>query len=91
MKVETTLLWLCRGLQVLGYLALALWLLACPLLWIMRDGLGPRSVQTPGWAALWKFSPVLLIGLVLVSYLVLLHFFSWWLLSRPSGPGQPRG
>src|SRR5262245_17900412 len=79
MNAARTLLWLCRFMLAIVYVGLVLWLMACPLLWILRDGLGPDSVETTGWAALRKFSPVLLIGLVLVVDLALLHFFAWFL------------
>jgi hypothetical protein len=61
------------SLAAIGYTALALWLGAAPVLWITRDGLGPGSVETTGWTAAAKFSPVLLLGLVIVCGLALLH------------------
>jgi hypothetical protein len=95
MKARTLFLWLCWVLQFLVVLALGLWLLACPLLWIVRDGLGPDSVETTGWATLWKFSPMLLLGLALAGCLALLHFCARWLLrSRgvvvPPTPEAPK-
>jgi hypothetical protein len=77
-------LWQCRGLLGLGYLALALWLMAYTLPWVTRDGLGPDSVETTGWAALRKGAPVLLAGPAVGIYLALLHLCAWRL--RRHGP-----
>jgi hypothetical protein len=94
MNAATPLLWLCWVLLILGYLALGLWVVVCPLLWILRDGLGPDSVETTGWAAVGKFSPVLLTGAGLVVYLAVLHVCAWWLRRREthlSGRDLPAG
>jgi hypothetical protein len=82
MNAATPLLWLCWVLLMLGYLALGLWLMVCPLLWILRDGLGPDSVETTGWGAVGKFAPVLLIGAGLLVYVAILHVCAWWLQRR---------
>ena len=34
---------------------LAFWVLAAPLMWILRDGLGPKSVDSTGISAVTKF------------------------------------
>jgi hypothetical protein len=88
MKARNLLLWLCFVLQFLVGGALGLWLVACPLLWIVRDGLGPDSVETTGWAALWKFAPVLLVGLALAGCLAFLHFCARGLM-RSRGAPEP--
>jgi hypothetical protein len=87
--MRAALLGLCRGLQVLGYVALGLWLLACPLLWILRDGLGPDSVETTGWAAVRKFAPVLGIGLGVAGALVMLHVWTARLAATRGRGGSP--
>jgi hypothetical protein len=79
MKTARMVLCLCRTFLTLGYVSLALWILVCPLLWILRDGLGPDARTTTGWAALEKFAPMLLIGLALFCALVLLHLCERWL------------
>jgi hypothetical protein len=91
MNPSTPRLLLCRVLQVLGGLALGMWLMVCPLLWIVRDGLGPDSVETSGWAALQRFSPMLLMGIALMALLVLLHFCASRLQPlRPHGKAHDR-
>ena len=70
------------GLLALGYVALMLWLMVCPLLWVLRDGLGPDTPETTGWEAVWKFAPVLLIGPGLLAYLAALHACEAWLRRR---------
>ena len=62
-----------RALLILGYLSLALWLMVCPLMWMLRDGLGPNSVETNGWAVLRRFVPMLFVGLALSGFVVLLR------------------
>ena len=84
-RAERLLAVLLRSLRALGWAASLLWLLACPLLWVLRDGLGPRSRETAGWEAVWRFSPVLLVGLALACYLALAHLAAWWLLSPGRG------
>jgi hypothetical protein len=37
---------------------LASWLLAAPLIWILRDGLGPKSVDSTGISAVTRFLAV---------------------------------
>jgi hypothetical protein len=77
------------ALLALGYAALALLLLISPLLWILKDGLGPKAVETTGWAAVVRFSPVLLLGLGIVGYLMLLHLGLWCLRRPAEGEGWP--
>ena len=47
------------------WVLLAVWLTACPLLWVLRDGLGPDSVETSGFMAVRKFAPMMAVGAVL--------------------------
>jgi hypothetical protein len=61
------------ALAALAYTALAVWLCGAPLLWIVRDGLGPDSVETRGRTAVAKFAPVLLVGLAIAGGLATLH------------------
>jgi hypothetical protein len=74
----------------LGYVTLGVWATACPFLWILRDGLGPDSVETTGWAAVRKFTPMLLIGAVTVGCLMVLHLGEWWLRIRGRDPDAGR-
>ena len=66
----------CTTVHALLVAALTVWSLCGPFAWILRDGLGPESVESGGWEALrrafWTFSwgPILL-GLVLAKTL-------WW-------------
>jgi len=89
MKVRWALLGLCWALLALGYAALGLWLAACPLMWVLRDGLGPDSHETTGWAALWKFAPMLLVGLAVAACVALLYLGDLWLRRREEVPPAP--
>ena len=91
MKAERALVWAVRLMLTLGWIGLALWAAACPLLWIVRDGLGPKSRETTGWDAVVRFSPVLLVGLVLAAYLALAHLAAWWLRSTGARGGSGQG
>jgi hypothetical protein len=71
------------------YLAQVQSLLACPLLWILRDEFGPGTVDTKGWPALREYSPMLLIRFVLRVNLAILHFLAWWLGGRKTFGSEP--
>lgn len=60
--------------------ALVLWIIISPLVWIQRDGLGPKSVESVGFGAAWKFFRVWgLPGLTLLGPFVTLIIADWWL------------
>jgi len=54
--------------------ALLVWLLLGPLCWILRDGLGPNSVDSSGWQAIWRFLLTFYWGPIC---LVLLGLWAW--------------
>ena len=41
-------------LRILVRAALLCWIFMAPFAWILRDGLGPDSVESHGWEALWR-------------------------------------
>ena len=48
--------YLIQFLIVVLQAALIVWALCLPLVWLLRDGLGPDSIETAGVSAVWKCS-----------------------------------
>ena len=62
----------CLAVRIVLIGALIAWASAAPLAWILRDGLGPDSVDTVGMAALAKFAagwgtPALILALAILG------------------------
>jgi hypothetical protein len=74
--------WLCWLALAIAYAALLFWAMMAPLLWIVRDGLGPDAPETNGWDAIWKFMPVALTGPGIVIFIALTHLVEFWLRRR---------
>jgi hypothetical protein len=74
--------WLCWLLLALAYAALLFGAMMAPLMWILRDGLGPDAPETTGWDAIWKFMPLALIGQGIVIFIALAHLAEGWLRRR---------
>lgn len=66
-----------------GLLLAALFILA-PFAWILRDGLGPDSVPSTGWAAFGRWFSTFGTGYVLVGLLLAAIAFRWLGKNRPS-------
>lgn len=61
-----------RGSLIAG---LVVWAACAPIVWILRDGLGPDMVESDGWASFWRFLAMWgLPGLVFIVPLVILLF-----------------
>ena len=58
------------ALLILLRAALISWILIAPFAWILRDGLGPDSVESHGWEALWRALSFLSWGPILLALLV---------------------
>jgi hypothetical protein len=74
--------WLCWLMLAVAYAALLSWAGLVPLLWIVRDGLGPDAQETAGWDAIWQFMPVPCIGQCIVIFIALTHLGELWLRRR---------
>ena len=49
---------------------LVFWILMAPFAWILKDGLGPDSVESHGWEALWRAFTCMGWGPVLLALLI---------------------
>lgn len=59
------------------------WVLCAPLVWMLRDGLGPGAVETTGFASIFKSLGMWSVpALILVVPLVGLWFLGRWLASE---------
>jgi hypothetical protein len=81
----------CMILKTLLIGGLAAWVLAAPLVWILRDGLGPKAVDSVGAQAVYRFAvgwgvPAFALAMPLAGLLI----FEWLVTRReePVGEGE---
>jgi len=67
--------------------ALIAWVSAAPLVWILRDGLGPDSVETGGLTSVLKF----LVQWSIPAAVFAVPLVVLWLIDRRSARGTSRG
>jgi hypothetical protein len=71
--------------MVLLQAGLFVWVLCAPLVWILRDGLGPNSHES-GWGlSLWKFG----VGWGVPALVLALPLYGLWLVDRRVAAGSP--
>jgi len=70
------------ALLILVRAALICWIFMAPFAWILRDGLGPDSVESHGWEALWHAFTFLSWGPILLALLMA----NWLCKSRAPRP-----
>jgi hypothetical protein len=69
-------------LLTLVWAALLVWLVGiAPFCWLLRDGLGPRAVQSSGWSAVVRFLLTFYWGPIALALLWLagVEVVWWWL------------
>jgi hypothetical protein len=73
--------------KVLLVVVLLNWIAAGPLVWILRDGLGPGMIETDGMHAVLKF----LVGWGVPALLISLPLFGLSWIERRCQPGRAQG
>lgn len=77
--------WILASMEGLGWGVL---IGVAPFAWILRDGLGPDSVASSGWAALVRWFWTFWVGPVLIGLLAVVVAGRWW---RVGGGGGGEG